>query len=195
MAKKKISTGGKIAIGAGVALAGYLVWDNFIKKPKEPKVPEGYRTPQTRQTGVTYTDIVAQLPVGGSGGARGLSPLGTSPKNLNWDLKLTKGMEGGEVESLQRMLNRISKAYNKTGINVDGDFGRLTDARKKRIWGDSSITLTRLYGKVKRVEGDTGKPKEDNIDAAYAFIITNDPVTAATTATWEFFKNPFGLWG
>lgn len=189
MAKKKISTGGKIAIGAGVALTGYLIWDNFIKKPKPPQTKmQQYAAPQN---GV---GVVAQIPTGGGGGVGGLSPMGTSPKNLNWKLSLTRGMKGGEIESLQRLFNRVSKAYGKTGITVDGDYGGKTEDKKQRIMGSSPITLTKVYTHVKNVEEDKGTPKEDNIDAAYAFIITHDPVTAATMGAWDFFTNPFGLW-
>lgn len=157
--KKGLSTFSKLLIGGAVAGGLYLIYDQFIK-PKadnnntddKNKVVDGYNA------GAILTTIdpgaSANPPViVNDSNKRKLTPIGTPGSKQNWGMLLYKGDKGGEIETLQGLFNRISKAYGKTGITKDGSFGNNTE--KKRIaiiGGKAGITLASVYKLVQNVE-------------------------------------------
>jgi hypothetical protein len=75
-------------------------------------------------------------------------------------MKLYKGDKGGEIESLQRLFNRLSKVYGTNQITVDGVYGSQTDAKRIGNKFSDGITLMKLYKIVSAQE------KKKNIKAA-----------------------------
>lgn len=64
----------------------------------------------------------------------------TETAQANWDKILKKGSKGIEVEILQKALKQL---------DVDGDFGALTEARLKRVTGLTEITLNQYNTIIK----------------------------------------------
>ena len=181
--KKGMSTLLKVLIGGAVLGGGYLIYDQFFAKKDDPeaaakkKAADELAALQAAKesaaaaaalnaidpgTGIKAPPITALLPDWldpSKEDKRTLSKIGTPGSKQNWGIALFKNDKGGEVETLQYLFNRISKAYGKTGIKVDGDFGNNTE--KKRIaivGGQPGITLAQVYKLVKSVEASKQIP-------------------------------------
>lgn len=175
--KKGMSPLLKILIGGAVLGGGYLIYDQFFAKKDDPeaaakkKAADDLAALQVANesaaaaaalnaidpgTGIKAPPVTALLPNWlnpAKKDIRKLTPLGSVGSKQNWGLVLFKGDKGGEIETLQYLFNRISKAYGKTGIKVDGDFGNLTENKRIAIvGGKAGITLAQVYKLVKSVE-------------------------------------------
>lgn len=67
-----------------------------------------------------------------------VSESGNETPKADWDKVLKKGSQGIEVEILQRALKQL---------DVDGDFGGLTETRLKKVTGLTQTSLNN-YNKV-----------------------------------------------
>lgn len=175
--KTGMSTLTKVLIGGAVAGGAWLIYDQFFATKEDPAeaakkaAADAAAASQTSNesaaaaaainaidpgTNITKPAITALLPKWldpTKKETRTLSPKGTIGSKQNWGLSLFKFDKGGEVETLQTLFNRISKAYGKPGITVDGNFGG--DTEKKRIaivGGTPGVTLAQVYKLVKAVE-------------------------------------------
>jgi hypothetical protein len=174
--KKGMSPLLKILIGGAVLGGGYLIYDQFFAKKDDPSkaAADAAAAAQAAQesaaaaAALNAIDSGQQAPITAilpdwldpsKEDKRTLSKIGTPGTKQNWGIALFKNDKGGEVETLQYLFNRISKAYGKTGIKVDGDFGNNTE--KKRIaivGGQPGVTLAQVYKLVKSVEASKQIP-------------------------------------
>jgi hypothetical protein len=186
--KAGMSTITKVVIGgAGLSLA-YLGYDYFIVKPKRSaealkkaaedaaKVTANVITDGTNANTVfnaivpdvfNNSDNAAILPEN----ARKLSPIGTPGNKQNWGMKLYKGDKGGEIETLQKLFNRLSKVYGTNKITVDGDFGSATENKRTGNKFDNGVTLMKVYNQVKKVEAKD-KESETPTGTGYDILYT-----------------------
>ena len=161
--KKGLSTFSKLLIGGAVAGGLYLIYDQFIK----PKADNNQADDENKVVdGQNAGAILTTIDPGASGkppviindsNKRKLTPIGTPGSKQNWGMLLYKGDKGGEIETLQSLFNRISKAYGKTGIKKDGIFGNNTEQKRVSIVGGKpGITLNNIYTLTKNVEAKKG---------------------------------------
>lgn len=168
--KKKMSPLLKILIGGAVLGGGYLIYDQFFAKKDDPSkaaadaaaAAQAAAESERAAAALNAIDSGKQAPITAilpdwldpsKEDKRTLSKIGTPGTKQNWGLVLFKGDKGGEIETLQYLFNRISKAYGKTGIKVDGDFGTETEKKRIAIVGiKPGITLAQVYKLVKSVE-------------------------------------------
>ena len=176
--KKGMSLFTKVLIGGAVAGGAYLIYDQFFAKKEDPQkaaadaaaaaqaAAESERAAAALNaidpgTNVKKPPLTALLPDWmdpTKKDKRNLSPKGTIGSKQNWGIALFKNDIGGEVETLQALFNRISKAYGKKGIDVDGNFGRDTEAKRVAIIGGSpGVTLAQVYKLVTSVEASKNK--------------------------------------
>lgn len=186
--KKGMSTLTKVLIGGAVLGGGWLIYDQFFSKKDDPgkaaadaaaaaqAAAEGQAAAAALNaidpgTGIKKPPLTSLLPTWldptKPKDKRTLSPKGTPGSKQNWGLTLYKFDKGGEVETLQSLFNRISKAYGKPGITVDGDFGKDTEGKRISIVGGMpGVTLAQVYKLTLAVEkskgGGMGKPMEMN---------------------------------
>ena len=157
--KKGLSTFSKLLIGGAVAGGLYLIYDQFIK----PKADNNNADDQNKVVdGANAGAILTKIDPAASGkpplivndtNKRKLTPIGTPGSKQNWGMLLYKGDKGGEIETLQSLFNRISKAYGKPGIKIDGIFGNNTEQKRVSIVGGKpGITLNNVYTLTKNVE-------------------------------------------
>jgi hypothetical protein len=181
--KKGISTLSKVLIGGAVISGGWLIYDNFFNAPKKAAeqakkdleaaaaaaaaaASNSEIIDNGSQAGNILNNLIPGLLPSGDqtvlipDNKRKLSPLGTASNKLNWGMKLYKGDKGGEIESLQRLFNRLSKVYGTNQITVDGVYGSQTDAKRIGNKFSDGITLMKLYKIVYAQE------KKKNIKAA-----------------------------
>ena len=179
--KKGLSPVVKVLIGGAVLGGAWLVYDQFFKtKPEddEKKKADELAKQQALIESQQATELINKIdPASGTKKSpltalipdwlnptkkddkRTLSPLGSAGSKQNWGLLIVKGDIGGEVETLQGHFNRISKAYGKTGIKVDGKFGDKTEAKQKAIFGTTGpINLSMSYKMVQSVEASKNQP-------------------------------------
>jgi len=158
-AKKGLSTFSKLLIGGAVAGGLYLIYDQFIK----PQAPNNNADDENKvDDGANAGALLTTIDPAASGkppviindsNKRKLTPIGTPGSKQNWGMLLYKGDKGGEIETLQSLFNRISKAYGKTGITKDGIFGNNTEQKRVSIVGGKpGITLNNVYTLTKNVE-------------------------------------------
>jgi hypothetical protein len=109
--KKKVL----IVSGLLIAVGGYYIYKNMKNKPTlaVAETPDS-ETPETPETPAT-------------------SNSQTPATTVNFQKVLSRGSTGKEVEILQKAL--------KGGLEVDGDFGELTEKRLKAITGKTSISI------------------------------------------------------
>lgn len=176
--KKEMSPILKILIGAGVIGGGYLIYDQFFATKEDPEaaakkkaadelaalqvanesaaaaaalnaIDPGTGTKKAPLTGLLPKWLDPSKPKE----TRKLSKKGTPGSKQNWGIALYINDSGGEIETLQGLFNRISKAYGKKGIKVDGDFGNETEKKRIAIVGPyPGITLAQVNKLVKSVE-------------------------------------------
>ena len=180
--KKGLSPVVKVLIGGALLGGAWLVYDQFFKtkpedeeKKKADELAKQQALIESEQAVKVINSVdpaiikdkkdplTALIPdwlnPSKKNDKRTLSPLGTVGSKQNWGLLIVKGDVGGEVETLQGHFNRISKAYGKTGIKVDGKFGNNTEAKQKAIFGRTGpINLTMSYKLVQSVEASKNKP-------------------------------------
>ena len=107
----------KILIVSGllIVVGGFYIYKNMKNKPTlavaETPDSETPETPTTSTTSNSQTPATA----------------------VNFQKVLSRGSYGKEVEILQKAL--------KGGLEVDGDFGELTEKRLKAITGKTSISI------------------------------------------------------
>lgn len=179
--RKGMSTLTKVLIGAAAIGGGWLIYDQFFATKEDPdaaakkkaadelaalqvanesaaaaaalnKIDPGSGTKKAPLTGLLPTWLDPSKPKE----TRKLSKKGTPGSKQNWGIALYINDSGGEVETLQGLFNRISKAYGKKGIKVDGDFGNETEKKRIAIVGPyPGITLAQVNKLVKAVEAKT----------------------------------------
>ena len=112
-----MNTKNKVLIVSGllIAVGGYYIYKNMKNKPTlaVAETPDS-ETPETPETPAT-------------------SNSQTPATIVNFQKVLSRGSKGKEVEILQKAL--------KGGLEVDGDFGELTEKRLKAITGKTSISI------------------------------------------------------
>jgi len=163
--KKKMSITAKVAIGVGTATALYLIYDNFIK----PKTGSGgiIMPPQITPQGVI--NQAQQMPpniMPPQPAPKPPSPRGTPANKQSWSRIIKYNEKSGEVETLQILLNRVSKAYGTPLLDVDGDFGSKTQAKKLSILGTSPVNLGTAY-KITKKQLETKNAPPDIYDALF----------------------------
>ena len=174
--KKGMSPLLKILIGGAVLGGGYLIYDQFFAKKDDPSkaAADAAAAAQAAQesaaaaAALNAIDSGQQAPITAilpdwldpsKDDKRTLSKIGTPGTKQNWGIALFKNDKGGEVETLQYLFNRISKAYGAELLKVDGDFGNKTEAKRVKIVGQQpGITLAQVFKIVKRVEAEKNIP-------------------------------------
>jgi hypothetical protein len=144
MAKKKINyTPYIVGIGA-LAAVGFIFKDDikklFVKEEDTTGVPDLDLTPVI-DTVVTPSGVVTQT----KNVTQGLSGMGTSKDQLNFNQTLRPGNRGQEVAKLQQILNRIAKIYGTAKIKEDGILGAGTESKLTKIYGAPNINLFKAY--------------------------------------------------
>lgn len=150
--KKKLSTGGKLLIGAAVIGGGWAAWEFLLKdlilKPEntdnKPPITPPVETGAQIQPGTQINQIVAA--------ADQVTP---NVESLDENKKLSKGSKGNEVQRSQTNFNDIidkmrkvyALPYNGAGnfTNVFGS-GKITVARVKQIADLQQLTTDGNYG-------------------------------------------------
>jgi hypothetical protein len=161
-AKKGLSTPAKIAIGVGAAASIWLIYDQFFKKdkPLPPMVPI---LPDLNAT-QNLIDQVQNVPenIIPAQPARQLSPMNTPSNKLKYNsIQLFYGDQGGEIQEMQKLFNRVSTLYGQPTIKIDGVWGPKTEEKKLKIMGSGKgFTLTDVYKVVKANE--VGKQPEES---------------------------------
>jgi hypothetical protein len=157
--KQGLSTISKVLIGGAIAGGLYFLYDKFFaadapnnNADDENKVVDG-ATAGAILTGIDPGSGGKPPIIVNDSNKRKLTAIGTPGSKQNWGMLLYKGDKGGEIETLQSLFNRISKAYGKPGIKKDGIFGKDTEAKRVAIIGGKpGITLNSVYKLVKNVE-------------------------------------------
>lgn len=178
--KKGISTFSKFLIGGAVISGGYLLYDNFFNGPKRAAeqakkdleaaaaaAAAAASNNEIVQNGSDAGNILNNLLPGLLPGGdqtillpenkRKLSAIGSSSKKQNWGMKLYKGDKGGEIETLQKLFNRLSKVYGTNKITVDGVYGNETEDKLLKNKFQKGITLMKLYKIVDAQEKKANK--------------------------------------
>jgi len=167
----KWSTGKKIAVTVivgGVAIGGGLLIRNQLRKNalKAPPMMPSDIIPSFDPVSVIQT-ASSLLP------GSGISPSGTPGSAQDWDKVIRYGHRGGEVETAQKLFNRISKIRGYGSIVVDGDWGPKTEAKKKQLFGTSTVTLAKIYRTLQQLEGG-GSGSSSGAQTAMT-VATSDP--------------------
>jgi hypothetical protein len=157
--KQGLSTISKVLIGGAIAGGLYFLYDKFFaadapnnSQDDENKVVDG-ATAGAILTGIDPGSGGKPPVIINDSNKRKLTAIGTPGSKQNWGMLLYKGDKGGEIETLQSLFNRISKAYGKTGIKKDGIFGNNTEQKRVSIVGGKpGITLNNIYTLTKNVE-------------------------------------------
>jgi|688.fasta_scaffold29901_15 hypothetical protein len=178
--KKGMSNVSKFLIGGAVISGGWLLYENFFNGPKraaEQAKKDLEAAAAAAAAAASNSDIINNgsqagnilnnlipgiLPAGDQtvlipDNKRKLSPLGTPSNKLNWGMKLYKGDKGGEIESLQRLFNRLSSVYGTNQITVDGVYGKQTEDKRLKNKFSNGITLMKLYKIVDAQEKKANK--------------------------------------
>lgn len=178
--KKGMSTLTKVLIGGAVIGGGWLIYDQFFAKKEDPEAAAKKKAaddlaalqianesaaaaaalnsidPGTGTKKAPLTGLLPKWLDPSQKETRKLSKKGSPGSKQNWGIALYKNDSGGEIETLQGLFNRISKAYGKKGIKVDGDFGNETEKKRIAIVGPyPGITLAQVNKLVKAVEAKT----------------------------------------
>lgn len=178
--KKKLTPGKKIAIGLMVAGGGYLAWkyliSPMINKPEtEPTPAPGGSVDQATQDVV---NTVQTLPVNTTPPVKKLSPIGTPGNQQNWGAFLKYGERGGEIETFQKLINRIYQAKRSAKrITVDGVYGNETLKARNELFNTSKpVNLKLAYDTFKKFESESGFAKAGANFASTmgGLIIVND---------------------
>lgn len=173
--RRKMSTGGKIAIGVAVLGGAYLGWEYLIKpminkdKPEEPKTPQ-----ETEQQVQAVVDNVQQLPANQAPATKNrLNPIGS--KRFDMDARTFYGDKGAEVEFIQSYVNKIrqvigglkqrglTNAIIPEKLDVDGVYG------KKTLKALEDLKLTGQGG----VNGNMIVKKKQEWDKIYRDLLIN----------------------
>lgn len=161
-ARRKMSTGKKIALGVIIAGGGWLTWRYLIspminKKPEN--LPEDQVNPFATGTVNDQTqnviDQVQTLPVNQK---PKLTAIGSAGNTQDWGVFLKYNDRGGEIETLQKLINRIYQAKRSAKrVTVDGVYGNETlKARNELFRQDRPVNLKLAYDTFKKLESGTG---------------------------------------
>jgi len=162
--KKKLTPGKKIAIGLMVAGGGFLAWkyliSPMINKPEPGPTPGSTPVPggSIDQASDNVINQVQQIPVNTTPPVKTLSPIGTPGNKQNWGLFLKYGDRGGEIETFQKLINRIYQAKRSAKrIKVDGVYGNETlKARNELFNPKKQVNLKLAYDTFKQFEKGAG---------------------------------------
>jgi hypothetical protein len=204
--KKGMSTLTKVLIGGAVIGGGWLIYDQFFAKKEDPEKAaadaaaaaqagvEGQAAAAALNavdpgTGTTKPPITSLLPdwmdPARPNDKRTLTPKGTPKEKQNFGIALYPKDKGGEIETLQRFFNRISKAYGKPGITVDGNYGNNTEQKRIAIFGTPpGVTLTQVSKMVKAVEEGTS----DTIMTPLGITNTSSWLSPQNIPSWMQIK-------
>ena len=173
--KKKLSTGGKLLIFAGVAGAGYLTYEYFLKDlfKKDEGTPAPGAAPEINA--LPFTPPSAQI----NQIVAAVDQVQPNVEELNNNKKLSQGSKGTEVERVQTNFNdiidkmrkvnalpfsgaglvnnmfgsgkisveRIKQIANLQQLTVDGNFGAKTAAVGSVIMGKNTFSLEEVRAK------------------------------------------------
>jgi hypothetical protein len=177
---KKLTPGKKIAIGLMVAGGGFLAWkyliSPMINKPEPGPTPgPGGSVDQATQDVV---NTVQTLPVNTTPPVKQLSPIGTPGNQQNWGAFLKYGERGGEIETFQKLINRIYQAKRSAKrISVDGAYGNETLKARNELFNKSKpVNLKLAYDTFKQFEKGAGfsKAGANFVPTMGGLIIVND---------------------
>lgn len=163
--KKTMSPIAKVAIGVGAATALYLIYDNFIK----PKDTTAGATIPAQNTAQQVIQQAQQLPVNAlppQSPPKKVSPIGTPASKQSWSRIIQYKEKSGEVQTLQGLLNRVSKAYGQPLLKVDGDYGSATEQKKAKILGSRPVNLSTAY-KITKKQLEAKNAPTDVYDIMY----------------------------
>jgi len=170
--KQGLSTGAKFALGAGVIAGVYLIYDNFLKVPPVvvPPLPPNAEDLIDKANSLPENTVINKPPE-----KPRLTPIGTPEKNQSWNkAKLFYGDKGGEIETMQKLFNRVSKLYNQPIIKIDGNWGPATEAKKIKIMGTGTgFNLMNVYNVVKANEAKVKTRSSFNPEASASTILMN----------------------
>jgi len=157
--RKPMTTGKKIALGLIVAGGGFLAWRYLLKpmfdKNEPAPAPGGGGSGTVDQQTTDVIEQVQTLPVNEK---PKLTAIGTPGEKQNWGTFLKYGDKGGEIETLQKLINRIYQAKRSAKrIKVDGSYGAETlKARQELFRQDRSVNLKLAYDTFKQAEKSAG---------------------------------------
>jgi hypothetical protein len=157
--RKPMTTGKKIALGLIIGGAGFLSWKYIIKpilKPEQPEpAPGGGGSGTVDQQTTNVIDQVQNLPVNQK---PKLTAIGTPGQRQDWGVNLKYGDKGGEIETLQKLINRIYQAKRSAKrIKVDGVYGNETLKARQELFDKSKpVNLKLAFDTYKRIEKQTG---------------------------------------
>jgi hypothetical protein len=157
--RKKMSTGKKIALGLIIGGAGFLSWKYIIKpmlKPDDQEpAPGGGGSGTVDQQSTQVINQVQQIPPNVK---PKLTAKGTPGQRQDWGVNLKYGDKGGEIETLQKLINRIYQAKRSAKrIKVDGAYGNETLKARQELFDKSKpVNLKLAFDTLKRIEKQTG---------------------------------------
>lgn len=107
---------------AVLLIAGGLFWFIWVNRKRSKAISE-----------ITTGEVVIENGV-----------VTSNPTELDLDKLLKFGSYGEEVKELQRLTNKMlqTKAYDLAYLDVDGDFGSLTEQAVQNAYGLTELTLT-----------------------------------------------------
>lgn len=165
--RKKMSTGKKVALGLIIAGGGFLTWKYVIKpmlQPEPEPMPGGGGSGTVDQQSTEVINQVQQIPTNVK---PKLTAIGTPGQRQNWGVNLKYGDKGGEIETLQKLINRIYQAKRSAKrIKVDGQyFNETLKARQELFDKSKPVTLKVAFDTLKTIEKQTGfKPAAPSDD-------------------------------
>lgn len=156
--RKKMSTGKKVALGLIIAGGGFLTWKYVIKpmlQPEPEPMPGGGGSGTVDQQSTEVINQVQQIPTNVK---PKLTAIGTPGQRQNWGVNLKYGDKGGEIETLQKLINRIYQAKRSAKrIKVDGQyFNETLKARQELFDKSKPVTLKVAFDTLKTIEKQTG---------------------------------------
>jgi hypothetical protein len=178
-ARRKMSTGKKIALGVVIAGGGWLTWkyliSPMINKGSEPTAPEPTGGGTVNDQTQNVIDQVQTLPVNQK---PKLTPIGSAGSSQDWGVFLKYNDRGGEIETFQKLINRIYQAKRSAKrVKVDGVYGGETlKARNELFKQDRPVNLKLAYDTFKKFESGAGfaKAGANFVPSMGGLIIVND---------------------
>jgi hypothetical protein len=179
--RKKMSTGKKIALGVVIAGGGWLTWKYLIspminKGQQEPTGPEPTNAGTVNDQTQNVIDNVQSLPVNTPPKPK-LTPIGSAGSSQDWGVFLKYNDRGGEIETFQKLINRIYQAKRSAKrVKVDGVYGNETLKARNELFNQSRpVNLKLAYDTFKKFESKQGFGKAGaSFGNMGGLIIVND---------------------
>lgn len=179
--RKKMSTGKKVALGLIIAGGGFLTWKYLIKPmfnkdlPGPAPMPGGGGSGTVDQQTNDVIDQVQQIPPNVK---PKLTPIGTPGNRQNWGIDLKYGDKGGEIETLQKLINRIYTAKRSSKrIKVDGSYGNETLKARNELFNKTKpVDLKLAFDTYKFFEKKSGASKAAPADDLGNIIPMKNPL-------------------